>query len=400
MLAKHTLTKRGIDALQAAPLGKRQLVWDALVPGFAVRVTDRGAKAFVLVARFPGSPNPTARALGRVGAISLEDARARAREWIGLIYQGRDPATQLHAQEAGTLQAVSLDWLARDGAKLRSIANLRASLERNVLPILGSKPIAEIRRSEIVRLLDWVKDERGPIAANRALALLRRIMNWHAARSDDFPSPIVRGMARPEVARDRILDDDELRAVWKAEVSPVFAAYVRFLLLTAARRNEASQMKWSEIKGSDWVLPPERNKTGVELVRPLSGAALSIVEGMPRVCDFVFTRQGRGAIGGLSQLKAQLDHASGTSEWTLHDLRRTARSLMSRAGVPSDHAERCLGHTIGGIRGVYDRHTYRQEMLLASEKLAALITQIPTRKRTSFRSGGSDDPGARVAQLP
>jgi integrase len=377
MLAKRTLTNRGIDALQAAPLGKRQLVWDALIPGFAVRVTDKGAKAFVLVARFPGSPNPTARALGRVGAISLDDARTRAREWIGLISRGRDPATQLHVQEAGTLRAVSLDWLARDGAKLRSAANLRGSLERNVLPVLGSRPIAAILRSEIVRLLDQVEDQRGPIAANRTLALLRTIMNWHAARSDDFRSPIVRGMARVEVARDRILNDDELRAVWKAsEVSPVFGAYVRFLLLTAARRNEASQMKWSEIKGTDWVLPAERNKTGVELVRPLSGAALSIAEGMPRVCDFVFTRQGKGGIGGLSQLKAQLDHASGTSGWTLHDLRRTARSLMSRAGVPSDHAELCLGHVLPGIRQVYDRHKYVEEKGLAYEKLAALLAGI------------------------
>jgi integrase len=81
-------------------------------------------------------------------------------------------------------------------------------------------------------------------------------------------------------------------------------------------------------------------------------------------------------MGGLSQLKAALDYASGTSGWTLHDLRRTARSLMSRAGVPSDHAERCLGHVIGGVRGVYDRHAYRDEMAVAYERLAALIAGV------------------------
>ena len=124
------------------------------------------------------------------------------------------------------------------------------------------------------------------------------------------------------------------------------------------------------------MLPASRNKTGVELVRPLSGAAQATLAELPRVCEFVFTRNGRGAIGGLSQPKAQLDYASGTSGWTLHDLRRTARSLMSRAGVPADHAERCLGHVIGGVRGVYDRHGYREEMLLAYEKLAGLIGRI------------------------
>jgi integrase len=281
MLAKRPLTDRSIASLKAAEPGKRLLVWDALVPGFAVRVTDSGAKAFVLVARFPGSPNPIARAIGKVGAISLEDARLRAKEWQRLILAGSDPA-KATPQEVGTLQAVCLEWLARDGAKLRSVKQLRSALERNVFPILGSKPTGEIKRSGIVRLLDQVEDERGLVAANRALALMRRVMNWHAARSDHFRSPIVRGMARSEVARDRVLTDDELRAVWKAtygsEVSHVFCAFIRFLLLTAARRTEAVEMTWAELSGSDWTLPASRNKTGVELVRPLSKAALEIVE--------------------------------------------------------------------------------------------------------------------------
>ena len=384
MLAKRPLTDRGIAALKPAPIGKRQLIWDALVPGLAVRVTDKGSKAFVLVGRFPGSKHPTARALGKVGAISLEDARHRAREWLGLVTKGLDPA-DAEPQDAGTLRAVCLEWLARDGAKLRSVAHLRASLERNVFPALGAMPIEEIKRSQIVRLLDAVQDSRGPVAANRALAMLRRIMNWHATRSDDFRSPIVRGMARPEQARDRVLSDDEIRAVWKAtdvEVPnllpgrAVFAGLVRFLLLTAARRNEARLMTWAEVAKGDWTLPAERNKTGQELVRPLSPLASSVLEAQPKVCEFVFSRNGIGAIGGLSQLKAQLDWASGTNGWTLHDLRRTSRSLMSRTGVASDHAERCLGHVIGGVRGVYDRHQYRDEMLLAYEKLAALIAQI------------------------
>ena len=114
----------------------------------------------------------------------------------------------------------------------------------------------------------------------------------------------------------------------------VFGGFVRFLLLTAARRNEAVGLRWAQIAKGVWTLPAARNKTGLELVRPLSKAALEIVEGMPKVCEFVFSRNGSGALGGLSQLKAALDHASDVKGWTLHDLRRTARSLMSRAGVP------------------------------------------------------------------
>jgi integrase len=132
--------------------------------------------------------------------------------------------------------------------------------------------------------------------------------------------------------------------VWRAttSVEPVFAAYVRFLLLTGARRNEAAKMEWAEIDAETWVLPASRNKVGVELVRPLSRSALEIIESLPRLGAWVFTRTGKTLLSGLAPFKTELDRASGVSGYTLHDLRRTARSLMSRAGVPSDHAERCL----------------------------------------------------------
>ena len=128
---------------------------------------------------------------------------------------------------------------------------------------------------------------------------------------------------------------------------------------------------------ADDLAAASRNKTKVDLVRPLSAAALAVIAQAPRIhtSDFVFSVDGR-RFGGLSCRKIPFDKASGVTGWTLHDLRRTARSLMSRAGVPSEHAERCLGHVIGGVEGVYDRHHYREEMLIAYEKLATLLGQI------------------------
>ena len=124
MLAKKPLTDRAIAALKPPPKGRRTLVWDAIVPGFAVRVTDKRQRSFVLVTRYPGSPNPTARAIGSVGAISLEDARAKAREWLRLISAGVDPAQEQAKAEAAqrdTLRAVCEEYLGRDGAKLRTV---------------------------------------------------------------------------------------------------------------------------------------------------------------------------------------------------------------------------------------------------------------------------------------
>jgi integrase len=276
------------------------------------------------------------------------------------------------------LQDICETYLAREGSKLRSVEWRNRVLERHVYPTLGSRPIADIRRSEIVGLLDRIEEGSGAAMATQTLAIIRKVMNYHATRSDEFRSPIVRGMARiqsSEIARDRILTDDELRKVWQTDIG-VFSDYVRFILLTAARRNEASEMEWTELDGSDWTLPAARNKTKLDLVRPLSRAAMQLLATLPRSGNYVFSGDGVGPFTSFSNAKAAFDGASGTKGWTLHDCRRTARSLMSRAGVPTDHAERCLGHVIGGVRGVYDRHAYHAEKARAFEMLAGEIGRI------------------------
>src|SRR5207248_2811884 len=120
------------------------------------------------------------------------------------------------------------------------------------------------------------------------------------------------------------------------------------------------------------------NKVKVDLIRPLSPTAQGVIDKLPRIgrAGFAFTTSGRTGLGGFSKFKRKLDKRSGVTGWTLHDLRRTARSLMSRAGVASDHAERCLGHVIGGVRGVYDRHEFYEEKKRALEVLATQIERI------------------------
>jgi integrase len=303
--------------------------------------------------------------LGTYPMLSLAAARTRADEVRVAVASGHDP--RLIA--ADTLRAVCDEYMRRDGARLRSADWRQGVLDRHIYPSLGKRPIAEIRRSEIVRLLDRIESDSGPVMADKTLGILRKVMNWYATRSDDFRSPIVRGMSRTRTgSRNRILTDDELRKVWhSAEDLGAYGSFVRFLLLTAARRSEAAGMTWGELNGSEWTLPASRNKTGVDLVRPLSGAARQLLGGNgPRPFE----------VYDFTGLKRKLDAASGTSGWTLHDLRRTSRSLMSRAGVPNDHAERCPGHVIGGVRGVYDRHEYLDEKRQAYEKLATLIAGI------------------------
>jgi integrase len=207
-------------------------------------------------------------------------------------------------------------------------------------------------------------------------------MNWHAARTDDFKSPIVRGMARTkpkERQRERVLTDDELRAVWKAAGSfpGPFGYLVRFILLTVTRRCEASDMSDTELSNGDWIIPAWRYKTKLDHEIPLSRAARDVLASIPRIegVPLIFTT-GSTPISGFSKFKKNFDEKCGVTGWTLHDLRRTGRSLMSRAGIDANHAERCLGHVIGGVRGTYDRHAYYDEKKRAFEALANQIDRI------------------------
>jgi integrase len=348
-----------------AKANERVEYFDAATKGLALRVSPT-AKTWCF--HYTRSGQRARLTIGTYPATSLAAARTSVIEARAALEAGQAPK----AIKPTTFQAIAEEYLAR--TDMRSKGARASALARLVYPAIGSMPIGEVRRSDIVRMLDGIADDAGPVAADRALGHVRKIMNWHATRSDDFRSPIVAGMSRNAAKdRDRILTDAELRALWSATDSAApFARFIRFLLLTATRRNEAAFATWAEFNGSLWTIPPERYKTGVEHTVPLSAAAI--------------TSMGEGVLGSLSgrlfefgspaRRKAELDEASGTSGWTLHDLRRTARSLMSRAGVSADIAERCLGHVLPGIRATYDRHLYMEEKRAAFAALAGLVERI------------------------
>jgi integrase len=350
--------------------------FDETVAGLALRVAPSGRKTWTLHFTAPGDGKRSRLTLGTYPATSLGSARTLALDARREVEKGRDPRSSGAADD--TLQSVCEEYLSR--AKLRSKDWYAGVLERLVYPKLGARLIGDIKRSEIVRLLDRIEDGSGPVMADRTLAIVRRIMNWHASRSDDFRSPIVKGMARVKPksrARERTLTDDELRAVWSAAHEEPFGHFIKFLLLTATRRGEAANACRSEFTGSDWLIPGKRYKTGTDHLVPLSNAAEALLAMLPSKGFIFSTDGGETPISGFSKFKLGFDEAVGPlPNWTLHDLRRTARSLMSRAGVSSDVAERCLGHVIGGVRGVYDRHEYLEEKAAAFEKLAAMIGEI------------------------
>jgi integrase len=427
------LTKRAIDAAKAGR--KARWLWDGDVKGFGVRLHGSGVKSFVFQYRAgKGRAAPKRRyTIGTYGTLTLDKARNIARQLAGKAAGGSDPLADkrreaLAQREArqraknaqrNTVAGLAVRFLDQHvKPHNRSAAEYERILNRYVLPAWGKRPVNEIRRADVVALLDGVVAGTGPgtakprrrkgqtaaprsrdrrTMAHHVLAVIRKMFRWHQARDENFVTPVVAGMSplvRPgERARDRILSDDELRAVWTAldATAYPFGPLVRFLLLTAQRREEAAQARWDEIdlEAGTWTIPAARYKTKRANVVPLSPAARDVLASLPRILPsaagsdadapapgYVFTTTGNTPFSGFSKAKRTLDSASKTSDWTLHDLRRTARTLMVRASVRSDVAERVLGHVIGGVAGVYDRHDYVAEKRHALEALAAEIDRV------------------------
>jgi integrase len=382
-IMRAKLTSAFVQRASCPPGKNREVIWDATMAGFGLMVTSTGAKSFVAQGR-PSGSRRSVRATFK-GSLPLSTARREAKRFLGDLVKGIDPVEQKRAKAHATKETfrhIAESYLKREGAGLRSIAQRRSTFERLVYPVIGSMPVTAIKRSHLTKLQDKIEDENGPRAADLAHDYVARVLNWYAVRTDNFNSPVVRGMPRRSKAkpRARILDDQELRAVWKAagELNGPFGAFIKFVLLTACRRNEAARMTRGEVDNGIWTIPAARYKTKIDHVVPLSGAAVAVLAKLPRIGNspHCFTTNGRNPIRGLAKFKSRLDAICGVTGWTIHDLRRTARSLMSRAGVSSDIAEICLGHTLGGVRATYDRHSYEQEKRRAFELLAREIERI------------------------
>jgi integrase len=369
--------------------------------GFGVRVTASGAKAFVLNYRLRGREHRFT--IGAWPDWSALKATREARSLRQRIDRGENPIEdRTPAPTTPTVASMLDDFVAQHvrnkNQPLRSAGEYESAFNRLVKPRIGKVGIYEVRRSHVIKMLDEIEDANGPVMADRTLAYLRKAFNWYAIRDDQFSAPVVRGMGRikpTERARTRVLSDEEIRSIWPmlGELG-TYGAFVRMLLLTAQRHGEVAHMCHKEV-GEDgiWTIPAERYKTKRPNFVPLSTAALAIVNAQQRFddCDYVFPSRAKTPYTRSGKSKAKLDktvlasmkkHAKKGEKvepipnWTLHDLRRTAKTLMVRAGVRPDISERVLGHVIAGVEGTYDRHSYTDEKRDALEKLAAMIERI------------------------
>ncbi|MEO5338470.1 MAG: tyrosine-type recombinase/integrase [Magnetospirillum sp. WYHS-4] len=366
------LSKRAIDDLE--PGERDAFFWDEDLAGFGVKVTPKGRKVFLVQYRPGGRGTPTRKVfLGPHGPVTLHNARNEARRILGLRAEGRDVALERQTAKVRAISDrfgdIAADFLEKHAAQNRTVEETKRILQQDVLPKWGKRSIHGIGKRDVIDLLDQVVSRGSPIMANRLLAALRKLFNWAMSRGIITVSPC-EGISAPirEVARDRVLTDDELVAIINAAttIGGAFSGIMHTLIFTAQRRDEVADMRWDELNldTSVWTIPGSRTKNGKPHFVHLSAQARALLDAAPKIGDYVFTTNGKTPFSGFSKSKARLDELSGVSNWRIHDIRRTVTSGLAKLGIAPHVADKILNHqsgTISGVAAVYQRHDFLSE---------------------------------------
>lgn len=389
----------------ACPLGKAEaFFWDAALPGFGLRAYASGRRQWV--AQYRDGTGRTRRAtLGDARIVELDEAREGARRLLSRVELGSDPqAEKQAARRAVRMSAIVEAYLADAEKRLkpRSFAEVKRHLEHHVKP-LHQEAACELGRAAVVKLLDGISRDSGPVAANRVRSSLSAMWVWGLRSGTiDGENPVAH-VPKPgsEAPRERVLTDAELALVWQATAGDHdHDRIVRLLMLTGARREEMAGMGWDEVEGSLWTLPRARSKNGLQHEVPLGALALAQLPPKRDGRAQVFG-EGKGGFSGWSRCKDRLDERIlklllkafrerqgrepetdevASPKWTLHDLRRTLSTWLNENGTEPHIVEAVLNHVSGaarrGVAGVYNRAQYREPKRAALARWEAHVRKL------------------------
>jgi integrase len=364
------LTRATIDSINL-PKGKTDaIVFDQDLPGFGLRIRAGGSRNWIVQYELHGHQQRRVT-IGSVKVFSPEKARKEAREILAKARLGQDPqADERKADEQArvTLKVIIDRYLAEKGPKLR--LRTRREIDRYLLKHwkpLHRTPIHQIERKHVAAHIG------GPAtAAGRARSALSAVFAWAIKEGLADVNPVIGTRAPDEDARprERVLDNTELAAVWRACGDDDHGKIVRLLLLTGARRQEVGSMAWSELdrERGTWTIPPERTKNKRPHTLALPAAAWAIIETVEHrdSLDGLFGRNG-GGFSSWSTAKKLLDERVDIAPWVLHDVRRSVATGMADLGVLPHTIEALLNH-VGyreGVAGVYNKSAYEREVRTA-----------------------------------
>lgn len=343
---------------------------DAALPGFALRVSSGECKSFTLRYREGGVQK---RKTWPFPAYSLKEARGEAENVVRAVGRGERPSAIGNIDTVGLLSKAYTDYLKKNVKRWKTA---EGEINNHIIPYLGDMKIGELGKSDVRKIIDDI-GEAYPVASNRVLARLRAMFNW-AIDNDVCEKDPTRGLRkRREKSRTRVLNDDELRVIWRSceTLGSPAREYFKFLILCGQRRDDVRCMTFEEFdRAGNWVIGGGRYKSGKSHLIPLTQRMMGIIgEGK----GFVFTYDGVKPYANLVKPKRALDMASRVTDWVIHDVRRTFRTGLSRLGVRPDIAERVIGHSVGGKLGeTYDLYSYRDEKLGALKQWDEYLNAI------------------------
>lgn len=403
-MATGRITKTAIDNLH--PAERDRFLWDDKLSGFGLKITPKGKKVFLFQYRLGGRGAKVRRyTIGAFGAYTQEAARTEAERLSRMVAEGVDPQSMKKQRQRDAVELAFKSYVEHFDKECLQVTwkgsrdDVRALLDNYAVPVLNDKPLPEIGRRDVRCILDKAA---GKVAtASKLFAVLRRLFNFAVAR-DDLPSSPMDGMEPPPVpaARDRWLEDRELKLIWQASgsIGQPFGPLVRLLMLTGARREEVAGLLWGELRQDEslWKLPAERAKNGHAIDIALSSLAVAEVSALagddhkwPKR-GLLFSTTGNTPVSGFSRAKrrldakiAELNEDEPLEHWTLHDLRRTLATGMQRLGVRFEVTEAILNHVGGsrsGVAGIYQRHDWALEKRAAleawSKHVEALLSKM------------------------
>lgn len=360
-MAKLTLTDLAIQRLKP-PVSGQAAYWDTALKGFGIRISQGGSKTFVV------NHQGSLKTLGRYPDMTLKEARKEAK---AAQTTTTAPSTGKGLQTAilGFLEAVARN------TKPATVYQYRMYLKRWTL----DKKLSDVTRKDITDHLKLYDNK--PTSQNYAYGTLRTFFNWCVEQEDIHFSPIMRMKAPNRLkSRERVLTDDELRKIWHATDYQPYGHYVRVLMLTGQRK-----MEIYKLQSFTDVITFEDTKNGTTHTIPVT----------PLVREHLHPPLN---INHWSTQKDRLDRLSGVTGWRLHDLRRSLATNLIRLKVSSDCVEKILNHKAKGVRGVYQRWAYREEMqeaLLTHEAFIKTITMPGYQPRVTRDSSGVRDETAK-----
>jgi integrase len=388
-MPRARLTKSAIDAF---PTPQSDTVyWDAGLPGFGVKVTPRGRKVFIVLYRTGGAGSKLRKyTIGPYGRVTLHQARVAAQKVFAARLEGRDPAAEKRESKrrivADRVEDLLESFADQRLSQNRSGGEIARLLRREMGRAWAGRSIHEIGKRDVVELISAIEQRGAPVAANKALKSIKMFLRWCVGRAILDQSP-ADGVPAPtkEVARDRVLSDEELATVILAAraVDDRYGGIVELLALTGQRREEVAKLAWAELDLSQrvWTIPKHRTKNAKPHVVHLSDESMAVLQGIEKNGPHAFAFRGSKPFHHFASAKRKLDELSGVTGWRLHDLRRTCVSGMARLGVAPHVADKILNHqsgTISGVAAVYQRHEFLRERKDALELWGAHVGKIIT----------------------